>query len=47
MNKKEKKRVARQILKKHGYSDEEIDRILGYAFDGKRATNDRPDRGRQ
>lgn len=36
MNKKEKKEAAKQILEKHGYSDEEIKKILGYAFDGKK-----------
>ena len=34
--KKEKKREARRILKKNGYSDREIKKILRYAFDDKK-----------
>jgi len=50
MNKKEKKELARKLLKRNdGYSDEEIEKILGYAFDGKKAppvtydSNNRPE----
>jgi hypothetical protein len=48
MNKREKKRLARQMLKRHDYTDAEIAKILGYAFDKKKVrvsddNNNRPE----
>lgn len=45
MNIDEKKRIAKKILKEHGYSDKEIGDILEYAFDDKktREKNDNQD----
>lgn len=40
MTKKEKRELATKMLKKNGYSDEEIAEILRFAFDGKKAEDD-------
>lgn len=36
MNHQEKKEKARAILEKHGYSEQEINKILSLAFDKKK-----------
>ena len=35
MSNQEKKDLARQMLKRNGYSDDEIEKILRYAFGDK------------
>ncbi len=35
MNKKEKRQLAKKMLKRNGYSDEEIAKILRLSFDKK------------
>ncbi len=39
MTKDEKKRVARKLLEDHGYPEDEIVKMLRYAFDGKRVAD--------
>ena len=41
MNKKEKEELATKLLKKHDYSDEEIKKILLFAFGDKKAAKDK------
>lgn len=36
MTKKEKEKLAREMLKRNGYSDKEIQRILRYAWGDKK-----------
>ena len=36
MNKKEKEELATKLLKRHDYSDEEIKKILRFAFGDKK-----------
>ena len=43
MNKQEKEDLAREMLKRNGYSDEEIEDILRYAFGDVEAIDDSPD----
>ena len=40
MTKEEKRELATKMLKKNGYTDEEIAEILRFAFDGKNAEGD-------
>ena len=40
MNQKEKKELATQMLKKNGYSDKEIKKILRHAFEGNKKDNE-------
>ena len=40
MNKKEKRKLAVKMLKKHGYTDEEIRKILKFAFDKEKKESD-------
>ena len=41
MNEKEKKELARLILKRHRYSDKDIEKILRHTFGKKKAKGDK------
>ena len=40
MNEQEKEELARVLLERNGYSEEEIANILSYAFGDKKGTTD-------